>query len=307
MEMTKTRLTLACAIALMANINSANADLAADADMLFNWGEKAFPQLLSEPQTTQTMPAWYFRYYTKTDLYVGINRADKSVYTLSGKPGAEAIYIDSVPNLLQQVAALNPPVNEPPVNVEPQVTEVPLVEPPVQTGSSVCDTANAPQGVAYNESGNNVRITTGGQCVPFPRTDICLPKSPAPGGISVLKRLEIQNYSLQGIDFAIPSMAQAVEPQIKSNGSIKSCIKNAPQEFANISFDLDGCFDVTERVKDFPSIEGLVKVSPPVTMQLQGNFVTETVSDCFNTDAAIVTDAVTNEVWDKKGGVFVKR
>ncbi|MFI3135870.1 MAG: hypothetical protein QX197_03745 [Methylococcaceae bacterium] len=163
--------------------------------------------------------------------------------------------------------------------------------------------------MAYSQSGSTIKATTNGQCVALPKVDMCLPASPAVNGISVLKQMEVQTYTLKGISFTDPAFAVALDPMIKSYGNIKTCIKNAPQALANVTFNLDGCFDVTDQLKDFPSIEGLVKIAPPVFMQLQGDIATEIVPDCFKTDATIITDAVTHEIWDwdKKKTSFIKR
>jgi hypothetical protein len=296
MRISRIRLALAfaSAIAAMTIITDAVADLAADVETVLNWGEKTYPQFLPKHETTKAVAPWYFRYYAKTNLYVGVNSANKGVYLLYGTTGAQPFYVDSVANLLQKSTPDNPPIINNPVT-------------PTTNNLAQCDTTNAPQGVVYTQNGNTIKVTTNGQCVALPKTDICLPKSPLARGLSVLQQMEVETYELNGLSFVQPAMATYFEPQIKSYASIKSCIKNVPVEFTRLTFDIDGCFDVTERLKDFPSIDGLITISPPVTMQVQGNVSTETVSDCFATDASIVTDAVTKEVWDKKGGVFVKR
>ncbi len=74
-------------------------------------------------------------------------------------------------------------------------------------------------------------ITTGGQCVAFPTSDICLPQSPNAGGVSVLKSLDVQTYQLTALSFVTPAMATLFEPQIKSYADITTCVINAPQSF----------------------------------------------------------------------------
>lgn len=301
MSKIKNELRLGCALALIANVNCAVADLAADAETVLNWGEKTYPQALSTAETTQIADIWFYRFYPKSNLYVGINSQDNGVYTLYGSPGAKPEFIDNIANLLPPKAPTDAPVATPsPIAVAP-------TPPPASNDGPQCDTANAPSGIAYNQVGNNLTITTNGQCITFPVQDICLPKLPFSGGESVLKTMDIQSYTLSGINFVNPAMAKLFEPQIKTYGNIKTCVKNAPLDFSNLNISVEGCFDVTDRVKDFPSISGLVKVSPPVSMQILGNISSATIADCFSTDATIITDALTHEVWDKKGGTFVKR
>lgn len=287
MSMIQTRLALGGALALMVSVE-AIADLATDSTNILNWGEKTYPQFLSSPEKTVILEDWYYRYYPKTNLYVGINRRDQQVYRLYGNESL-AVHVDSVANLLKQAIVPSSPIA---VNPNDQIN---------------CDSASAPLGVSYAREGNNTRITTNGQCVAFPKTDICLPKSPIANGVSVLKNMSLDAYTLNGISFALPSIAEILEPQIKSAANIKTCVINAPAEFARLNFNLNGCFEVTDRVKDFPSVEGLLTVSPPVTIQIQGTIANQTVADCFNSDATIITNALTHEIWDKKGGIFVKR
>lgn len=295
----KKKLVLACTLIMLTNVKGAFADTAADAETILNWAETTYPEFLTNHEVTKTYQQWLFRYYAKTDLYIGINTQDNRVYSLFGSPNAAVVNLGSVDGFLQQAtaSAVAPTVNEPVVDVPVTVAEP----------APACDQSYTPAGLSYAQNGNAMRVTTNGQCVAFPMVDMCLPTTPVAGGLSVLKRMNIQSYELKGISFAIPSVAQTLDPQIKNAANIKTCVKNAPQNFAAMGVSVDGCFDVTDRVKDFPSIKGLITVTPPVGIQLQGDINTEVVADCFSTDALIVTDAVTHEIWDNKNGRFIKR
>lgn len=298
----KKKLVLACTLIMLTNVKGAVADVAADADTILNWAETTYPDFLTSHEVTKTYQQWRFRYYAKTDLYIGINAQDNRVYALFGSPGAAMVNLGSVDGFLQQAttSAVAPTINEP-------VVEVPVIVTTPIEPAPACDQGYTPAGLSYAQNGNAVRVTSNGQCVAFPMVDMCLPTTPVAGGLSVLKRMNIQSYVLKGISFAIPSVAQTLDPQIRNAANIKTCVKNVPQNFAAMGLSVDGCFDVSDRVKDFPTIKGLITVTPPVGMQLQGDISTEVVADCFSTDALIVTDAVTHEIWDNKNGKFIKR
>ena len=44
-----------------------------DGTSLFNWAEGAYPSLFEAPQSNQTIDVWTYRYYPKTDIYLGVN------------------------------------------------------------------------------------------------------------------------------------------------------------------------------------------------------------------------------------------
>lgn len=302
MKIIQKKLVLACALGMIFNVNSAVADATADADTILNWAETTYPDFLTNHEVTKTYEQWRFRYYAKTDLYVGINAQDNGVYSLFGSSRAAIVRLGTIDYFLQQATAsvVVPTINEPVVD-ESVIGIAPLEQAPD------CDQGNVPAGLSYAQNGNAVSVTTNGQCVAFPMVDMCLPKASVAGNVSVLKRMNIQSYVLKGITFAVPSLAPTFDAQIKNAANIKTCVKNAPQNFSTMTVNVNGCFDVTDRVKDFPTIKGLITVTPPVGIELHGDINAEVVADCFSTDALIVTDAVTHEIWDNKNGKFIKR
>lgn len=93
--------TLSCGL-----FNVAYADLASDADIIFNWAEKTFPQYFSNKAVTQTLDVWLYRYYPTTNIYVGVNRNDVSVNIMGGEFGSVPKKAGLVKDFL---AAANPP------------------------------------------------------------------------------------------------------------------------------------------------------------------------------------------------------
>lgn len=57
-----------------------------DASSLFNWAESTYPSLFDTPQLNQTLDVWTYRYYPKTDIYLGVNTSG-DVLGLVGKGG----------------------------------------------------------------------------------------------------------------------------------------------------------------------------------------------------------------------------
>lgn len=54
-----------------------------NSDCLFNWGQQDYASLLSPPAASQVFPPYYYRYYTATNIYVGVSSADGHLYALS--------------------------------------------------------------------------------------------------------------------------------------------------------------------------------------------------------------------------------
>lgn len=175
--------------------------------------------------------------------------------------------------------------------------------------SSVCDTSQAPAGVAYSQSGSTVNISTNGQCVALPTTSsLCTPPpSSSASGQSILTSVNISSFSMSGISMAIPGYPNPFDAMGQSLGSTKSCIKNAPAGYSTYNINMDVCYDITAQLGSaLQSIPGVLTVTPPVTEKLVGSMSSTVVADCFATDALTIVDAATQEVWIKQGGSFVK-
>ena len=88
--------------------------------------------------------------------------------------------------------------------------------------------------------------------------------------------------------------------------NIKHCTINAPAESANLIINSDVCYDMTSAFEgQFGSIPGMT-ITPPITMAIKNTVTSQTVADCFATDASSISDTFTNEVWVKQNGSFVK-
>lgn len=90
-----------------------------DATSFLNWAETTYPSLFEAPQSNKTIYIWTYRYYPKTDIYLGINTSG-DVLGLMGKGGGQ---YDSYPlgNLADFGCAVYPSdcatVNPAPVDV----------------------------------------------------------------------------------------------------------------------------------------------------------------------------------------------
>jgi hypothetical protein len=96
--------------------NFAFADLASDAEKLFNSGEQKYPRYFATGQTeiaTQVIDykgyKWYYRYYPQTNIYLITNKLNK-VYVLGGVFGKNLLYVGMLPDFLNEGADVTPPV-----------------------------------------------------------------------------------------------------------------------------------------------------------------------------------------------------
>lgn len=61
--------------------------------------------------------------------------------------------------------------------------------------------------------------------------------------------------------------------------------------------------DTIDQFEDIPG----VTITPPITMATKDTTTTQSVANCFETDADTVYDAFTKEFWIKQDGSFVKQ
>ena len=283
----KLLLVSACAFAILVQTYFASANLAVDTERLLNWAETTFPQYFPSHQGTQSIEPWLFRYYPESQIYAGVNKSDNSVYVLGGAFGSTPTRIDSLVNLMTQVNNSG------------------------GNGSIAgCDTSTAPAGISYSQSGNVVTVTTSGQCVPAPElsnSNFCQPpKQTAPSGISLLGSNTVSSSQITGI--SVTGFPIDIKQIVDATANVKHCTKNAAVETANIIVNSDLCFDVTTAITSLipPGTPGIV-TNPPVLYSTKGTFTSQTVADCFATEATTVTDAFTGEVWIRnQAGIFEK-
>lgn len=282
----KQLISSACALILVGNIQIASADLVTDTETLLNWAENTYPQFFPSRRATQSLEPWLYRYYPETNTYAGVNRDDNGVYVMGGSWGDSPTYIDNLPSMIG------------------------LINNSGGNGSiPACNTANAPTGFSYSQSGNVVTITTNGQCIKVPNvaTNFCeTPAQPTQTGVSVLTTSAVTSAEWRGITF---SSSFPTDPLASMTGTFKQCTINAPAEQTNLVVNSDTCMDMTEELEaSFASLieAGYATVTPPITFASKSTYSSQAVADCFATDADSIYDAFTQQVWIKQNGQFVE-
>jgi hypothetical protein len=275
----------ACSLALLSSINFASADTASDAETLLNWAENTYREFFPSHQATQSIEPWLFRHYPDVGIYAGVNKTDNGVYVLGGPWGNNPTFIDSLPNMINHIANSGGNGSIP-----------------------ACNTTNVPAGLVYTQSGNVVNVTTNGQCIPLPtNSNLCEPpRQAAATGISLLTTSNVTSSEIKGITMSIPGIPNPFQSLANDFSNIKHCTMNAPAESTNLTIHSDVCYDMTSALQgQLGSIPG-VTINPPITMATKNTVTSQTVADCFATDAGSISDAFTNEVWVKQNGSFVK-
>lgn len=273
-----------CTFLLLGNIHFAAADTASDTEILLNWAQNTYPQYFPSHQTTQNIDPWIFRFYPETGLHAGVNKTDNNVYVLGGPWGDTPTVIDTLPNLMTLANAGN--------------SSIPA-----------CNTANAPAGLVYTQSGNVVNVTTNGQCIQLPtNNNVCqAPQQTTATGISVLTSNRLISSEFRGFSIDIPGIPNPFQSLADGFSNSKHCTINVPAEGANLIINADVCYDMTAQFgNDFEGIPGIT-VTPPITMARKDTTTYQSVSDCFATDADTIFDAFTNEFWIKQNGTFEKQ
>jgi hypothetical protein len=275
----------ACSLALLGSTHFASADTAGDAETLLNWAENTYREFFPSHQATQSIEPWLFRHYPEVGIYAGVNKTDSGVYVLGGPWGNNPTFIDSLPNMITHIANSGGNGSIP-----------------------ACNTANVPDGLVYTQSGNVVNVTTNGQCIPLPtNSNLCEPPRQAVAtGISLLTTSNGTPPDIKGITISIPGIPNPFQSLASDFSNIKHCTINAPAESANLIITSDVCYDMTSAFEgQFGSIPGMT-ITPPITMAIKNTVTSQTVADCFATDASSISDTFTNEVWVKQNGSFVK-
>jgi len=135
--------------AILLFFNSAFADLASDAEKLFNWGEQKYPAYFATGETeiaTQVLDyqgyKWYYRFYPQTKIYLITNKLNK-VYVLGGVFGSKLLYLGKMEDLIDV-----------PISNKPKVEA-----PKTTTKNSVVAKVTAPVGSQILVNGTNTGIT----------------------------------------------------------------------------------------------------------------------------------------------------
>lgn len=288
-QRTKQFILSVCTFALLGNIPFAFSDTASDTETLLNWAENTYPAIFPSRQATQNIDPWLYRYYPESGIYAGVNKSDNSVYVLGGPWGNNPTVIDTLASLISQIENSGG-----------------------SGGVAACDTANVLAGVTYSQSGNVVTVTSNGHCVAAPdltKTNLCqVPKQTTASGISLLASNTITSSSIVGLSTSIPGLPNPFQAIVDAAANVKHCTMNAPAETANLVVNSDLCLDITaaitETIGSLP-IDGIV-MTPPVNYFTKGTYTSQSVPDCFATDATTISDALTGEVWINQGGGFIK-
>lgn len=266
-----------------------SAATSAELEALFNGAESIYPQFFPDHQITQKISPWTFRFYPTTGIYVG--EKDNEIFVLGGVFGDNAVFIDTAPNLIAKIVSSGG-----------------------NTGVPNCDTSNIPEGMVVTQNGNVVNVTTNDQCIKIPLEEgnnFCeTPASTVATGISALSQTEVTEFEAKGITISLPGVSNPLD-SVADNLDDAHCIIDTPEQVMSQVVHIDVCMDLTDL---FPSLStpssppplGFI-VEPPVTMKYKATSTTQVVSDCFATDAATISNAVTGENWVRGlGGDFVK-
>jgi hypothetical protein len=267
-----------CAFSL--GVTSVEAATRVDADYVFDGAEDYFPQYFNARLDTLSLGSnWpYYRGpypHSEGPVYVGINDED-DVYVLGGPFGSEPLRV----NRLSYFIAF---FQERDSQVE---------------GNEACSQENLPAGTNYSEDGNNITISTDGCIALDEQAPLCEPVSMTLTDNSVLTTTNFSRYDVGGIE--VSGLPIDIPTILQDSINFSSCTINAPAELQTYQIDLDVCFELPGAFGDLEGLPGVV-VTPPVTVDLEGRFESQVVPDCFATNASIIVDAYSGEVWVADG------
>lgn len=190
------------------------------------------------------------------------------------------------------------------------ISQTPVSNPTTTPSTTACDPATAPTGVSYAQNGDNISITTNGQCIVPPKTALCNAPAPAQAtGISMLQNINVTTFQMNGITINIPGMPNPFETVGKALTDGKTCLINVPTNYANYRIEADVCYDLTNAI-DSASLQGagaFITVKPPITETFKGTIQNTQVPDCFKSGADSIADVFTKETWIKQAdGSYLK-
>ncbi len=256
------------------------AGLVSDSEQIMDDAQIVYSKYFPSKQATQVLDPYHYRFYPTTGVYLGINQSDSGVYLLGGEFGDTPVFVDKTENVItllkNQMGGSG------------------------NSKSDICDTSTIPTGFTIKTEGDTTHISTDGKCLEMPENrGVCdtLPEKdtnnqPIATGIHMLTHTAIANYEVSGFD--IPGF----DAIAKDMASQKACIINAPAGLTTHTVHLDVCYDMTKQLSAVPGIK------PPVTLNMKASSNSTRVDNCFKTDAATITNIVTEEFWMNKGGAF---
>lgn len=278
------QVVFSCAAALFCNLSAVKADLASDAEIIFNAAEVQFQNFFPSHQLTQQYAPYLFRYYPSSSIYLGINSNDQGVYLLGGEFGSSPYFVGSLADIKSLLGLTS------------------------EQADTICDTSNIPAGISYSQEGNVVTITTNGQCVSIPTANLCEPNpedvSNSTGDLSVLTSTEMSDFYITGISYDFQGFD--LTDTIAQNFSSMTCMIHAPDDFAGTQVNYDVCYDITDEFESSLGNTPGVNIYPPVEFSMTGFVDSQIVSNCFATNADSIIDLQTQEVWLNQNGSFIK-
>lgn len=168
--------------------------------------------------------------------------------------------------------------------------------------ASMCDASAAPAGFNYSQSGNTITVTTTG-CVVPPTGSGCHSFSPTATGVNVLLTENNPSLTLSGITSTNPMFSTGQINSLISSGisNAKTCIRNAPAGFTNMTLNMNICLDLTQQIGSSFSGQQGITVAPPITMTMTGSTTMSTVPDCATASGVTsIYDAYTLEALAKQ-------
>lgn len=279
-----------CITFIMQPIQAAALD--GSCEQILNNAQKLYSDIFPGNPKTLFIGPWCFRSYDNDelgDIYAGIYRSKDGVfkyegaYTLGGPFGNSPNYVGQTGSVIE---FLNSQLYS-------------------NSQNGICDTIGLSDDITYRTEGDTTYVSTNGRCIELPANrNICdaLPEidehhTPIETGRHVLSTTDVSSFELSGINTpGFDSIAQNIANQ-------KTCIIHAPTEFTNHTVHTDICLDITKLMGDLSAIPG---INPPITMRYKGTTNSTKVDDCFNTNAASISNIVTHELWFNENGTFVK-
>lgn len=265
-------------------IQPLQANIINDSEQIMNDAQQVYSELFPAEQTTQELTPYRYRFYPGTGIYLGIHQENSGVYLLGGPFGDVPFFVDSAENvkslLKNQLKNSN------------------------HTTETLCDTRNMPDEFTYQQEGNDIYVSTNGQCVVVPESrNVCTPQPETDEnqqaiatGLHILSQSTISNFEITGLSFP------GLDDILRDAASQKTCIIHAPAELANHTIHTDICIDITNQLGDISSIPG---IEPPVTNRFTSVSSSSKVDDCFTTNAFSITNLVTEQHWTNQNGTFV--
>ena len=277
------RLLSSLALCMALTMQPAQADFIGDCTKILNGAQESFKDLFPTDPDNQFFEHWCFRAYPGLTglVYLGFTLGNSDfppgVHGLNGIFGDTPSFIatrDEAFALLGLDSGGGGGGNE----------------------KDFCDNSNsAITGIDTIQDGNNVLVTTHGECVDLPtNSGLCTVEADTDENgdleqtnIHMLTVTDLVRYEVTGFD--LPSIPGFPDPlsSIAESFETTTCLVHAPRGFTDIVTEIDVCFNVSGLVGSIPGI------SDDVTIRLEAKSTSTVVDDCANTGADSIINLVT--------------